>query len=193
MYIINLGHHVKLFFASDLHGSLPATQRIIELFLASKAEHLILLGDLINFGPRNPLPEGHNPIAVAELLNEHAESIIAVRGNCDSEVDQMLLSFPIMADYHIVLLPTGQKIFLTHGHIYNAEKRPLLRKGDIIAHGHTHITVAEWQGEHIIFNPGSTTFPRIVGKKPSYGLLDELTLSVYDFDGNTLNSIDLSS
>jgi hypothetical protein len=182
---------VKLFFASDLHGSLPATQRMIELFLASKAEHLILLGDLINFGPRNPLPEGHNPIAVAELLNEHAESIIAVRGNCDSEVDQMLLSFPIMSDYNIVLLPTGQKLFLTHGHIYNAEKRPLLKRGDVIVHGHTHVSVAEWQGDQIIFNPGSTTFPRNEGDRASYGLLDETHLSVLDFEGNILNSIDL--
>ena len=182
---------MKLFFASDLHGSLPATRRVIDTFLASNADHLILLGDLINFGPRNPLPEGHNPLAVAELLNQYAESIIAVRGNCDSEVDQMLLSFPIMSDYNIVLLPTGKKIFLTHGHIYNADKRPLLKKGDIIAHGHTHITVAEWQGEQIVFNPGSTTFPRNEGGKPSYGLLDGTNLSVLDFDGNILNSIEL--
>lgn len=182
---------MKLFFASDLHGSFPATQRVIDTFLASKADHLILLGDLINFGPRNPIPEGHNPLAVAELLNQYAESIIAVRGNCDSEVDQMLLSFPIMSDYNIVLLPTGKKIFLTHGHIYNADKRPLLKKGDIIAHGHTHITVAEWQGEQIIFNPGSTTFPRNEGGKPSYGLLDGTNLSVLDFDGNILNYIEL--
>ncbi|WP_300178163.1 phosphodiesterase [uncultured Aliivibrio sp.] len=182
---------MKLFFASDLHGSFPATQRVIDTFLASKADHLILLGDLINFGPRNPIPEGHNPLAVAELLNQYAESIIAVRGNCDSEVDQMLLSFPIMSDYNIVLLPTGEKIFLTHGHIYNADKRPLLKKGDIIAHGHTHITVAEWQGEQIIFNPGSTTFPRNEGGKPSYGLLDGTNLSVLDFDGNILNYIEL--
>ncbi|MDD9173264.1 MULTISPECIES: phosphodiesterase [Aliivibrio] len=182
---------MKLFFASDLHGSLTATQRMIDAFTASKADHLILLGDLINFGPRNPIPEGHNPIAVAELLNQYAESIIAVRGNCDSEVDQMLLSFPIMSDYNIVLLPTGQKLFLTHGHIYNADKRPLLKKGDIIVHGHTHITVAEWQGEQIIFNPGSTTFPRNEDGKPSYGLLDDSCLSVLDFDGNVLNSIEL--
>ncbi|WP_375322015.1 phosphodiesterase [Aliivibrio logei] len=182
---------MKLFFASDLHGSLPATQRVIDTFLASKADHLILLGDLINFGPRNPIPEGHNPIGVAELLNQYAESIIAVRGNCDSEVDQMLLSFPIMSDYNIVLLPTGKKIFLTHGYIFNADKRPLLKKGDVIAHGHTHITVAEWQGEQIIFNPGSTTFPRNDSGKPSYGLLDGTNLSVLDFDGNILNSIEL--
>lgn len=103
----------------------------------------------------------------------------------------MLLSFPIMSDYTIVLLPTGQKLFLTHGHIYNADKRPLLKKGDIIAHGHTHITVAEWQGEQIIFNPGSTTFPRGEDSKPSYGLLHDSRLSVLDFDGNVLNTITL--
>ncbi len=183
---------MKLFFAADLHGSLTATQRMIDAFIASQAEHLILLGDLINFGPRNPIPDGHNPIEVAKLLNQYAESIIAVRGNCDSEVDQMLLSFPMMSDYHIILLPTGQKLFITHGHIYNAEKLPLLKRGDVIVHGHTHIAKAERQSDYLIFNPGSTTFPRGEESKASYGLLSDSTLAIFDFDGNELSSIMLS-
>lgn len=176
---------MKLFFASDLHGSLTATQRMIDTFVASKADHLILLGDLINFGPRNPIPEGHDPIAVAELLNQYAESIIAVRGNCDSEVDQMLLSFPIMSDYNIVLLPTGQKLFLTHGHIYNADKHPQLMTGDVIVSGHTHIPVAERKADYFVFNPGSVAIPRN-GLPASYGLLDGQNLSVVSFEHEVL-------
>ncbi|MGR5177902.1 phosphodiesterase [Vibrio parahaemolyticus] len=181
---------MKLFFASDLHGSLEATERVLEHYRQSGAEHLVVLGDVLNHGPRNPVPESYNPPKVAELLNKHQASIIAVRGNCDSEVDQMLLEFPMMSDYAWVMLPTGQRLFLTHGHLYNGEKRPALKRGDVIAHGHTHIPVAEWQGEQIIFNPGSITFPRN-GYAASYGLLEDNTLSVKAFTGEVLASISL--
>ena len=110
---------MKLFFASDLHGSLPATEKVLAQFDQSGAEALVLLGDILNHGPRNPVPEGYNPIAVAERLNQYAQKIIAVRGNCDSEVDQMLLSFPMMMDYAWVLLESGHRLFVTHGHLYN--------------------------------------------------------------------------
>ncbi|CAE6952760.1 Phosphodiesterase YfcE [Vibrio sp. B1REV9] len=176
---------MKLFFASDLHGSLPATEETIQLFLASGAQHLILLGDTLNHGPRNPIPEGYNPTQVAELLNQYSEHIISVRGNCDSEVDQMLLNFPMMADYAWLLLESGQRMFLTHGHLYNSAKRPPLRSGDIIAHGHTHVPVAEMQEEAVIFNPGSMTFPRNALPR-SYGLLDGKTLTVKTPDGEVL-------
>lgn len=89
---------MKLFFVSDLHGSLSATEQALALYQASGAQSLILLGDVLNHGPRNPIPQGYNPVAVAEKLNQFAQQIIAVRGNCDSEVDQMLLSFPMMSD-----------------------------------------------------------------------------------------------
>ncbi|MFC5076965.1 Phosphodiesterase YfcE [Vibrio thalassae] len=181
---------MKLFFASDLHGSLDATEQVLAAYLSSGAEHLVILGDVLNHGPRNPVPESYNPPKVAELLNAHSDSIIAVRGNCDSEVDQMLLAFPMMADYAWVMLANGQRLFLTHGHLYNAEKRPALKRGDVIAHGHTHIPVAEWQGEQIIFNPGSITFPRN-GYAASYGLLEETTLSAHTFSGEVLASISL--
>lgn len=115
---------MELFFASDLHGSLPATERVLLAYQQSGADTLVLLGDILNHGPRNPIPEGYNPPAVAERLNAFADRIIAVRGNCDSEVDQMLLTFPMMADYAWVLLESGQRLFLTHGHLYNQNKRP---------------------------------------------------------------------
>lgn len=150
---------MKLFFASDLHGCVPATEKALAEFEQSGAETLVLLGDVLYHGPRNPIPEGYEPAKVADLLNQYADKIVAVRGNCDSEVDQMLLSFPMMTDYAWVVLESGQRLFLTHGHIYNAQKRPALKQGDVIVHGHTHIPVAELDGEQYVFNPGSVTFP----------------------------------
>ncbi|EDP58467.1 phosphodiesterase [Vibrio sp. AND4] len=176
---------MKLFFASDLHGSLPATEETIKLYLATGADHLILLGDTLNHGPRNPIPEGYNPPKVAGLLNQYKDQIIAVRGNCDSEVDQMLLNFPMMMDYAWILLESGKRLFLTHGHLYNSSKRPPLREGDIIAHGHTHVPVAEVQDGVIIFNPGSMTFPRN-GLSPSYGVMEGNTLKVQTPEGEVL-------
>ncbi|MGV2990493.1 phosphodiesterase [Vibrio sp. E150_011] len=181
---------MKLFFASDLHGSVEATQRVLEAYQKSGAANLVILGDVLNHGPRNPVPDSYHPPKVAELLNAHASDIIAVRGNCDSEVDQMLLDFPMMADYAWVILPSGQRLFLTHGHLYNAAKRPKLKKGDVIVHGHTHIPVADWDEEQVIFNPGSITFPRD-GYAASFGWLEDETMSVKTFDGETICSIKL--
>ncbi|WP_367988425.1 phosphodiesterase [Vibrio sp. NTOU-M3] len=176
---------MKCFFASDLHGSLPATEQMLVEYKRSGAETLILLGDILNHGPRNPIPEGYNPPEVARALNEFASEIIAVRGNCDSEVDQMLLSFPMMMDYAWLLLETGQRLFLTHGHLYNSAKRPALREGDVIVHGHSHIPVAELDGEQFIFNPGSVTFPRD-GFEASFGMYDDGQLRVMSFDGDVI-------
>ncbi|MEZ8824884.1 phosphodiesterase [Vibrio amylolyticus] len=176
---------MELFFVSDLHGSLPATQRALDKFEQSKATTLILLGDVLNHGPRNPVPEGYAPVEVASLLNQYADSIIAVRGNCDSEVDQMLLDFPMMADYAWVLLESGRRMFITHGHLYNSTKRPALRASDILAHGHTHIPTAQLEDEVVIFNPGSVTFPRD-GYSASFGLYEQGLLKVQSFEGETL-------
>lgn len=107
---------MKLMFASDIHGSLPATERVLERFAASGAQWLVILGDVLNHGPRNALPEGYAPAQVAERLNEQASRIIAVRGNCDSEVDQMLLHFPMTAPWQQILTE-NQRLFLTHGHL----------------------------------------------------------------------------
>ncbi|HFZ8994281.1 TPA: phosphodiesterase [Citrobacter freundii] len=167
---------MKLMFVSDIHGSLPATERLLTLFAQSGAQWLVVLGDLLNHGPRNALPEGYAPAQVAERLNEYAARIIAVRGNCDSEVDQMLLRFPITAPWQQVLL-ADKRIFLTHGHLFGGDNLPALQSGDILAYGHTHLPVAEKRGELYHFNPGSVSIPK-GGFAASYGILDDNVLSV---------------
>ncbi|WP_253383157.1 phosphodiesterase [unidentified bacterial endosymbiont] len=167
---------MKLMFASDIHGSLLATERILALFAESEAQWLVLLGDVLNHGPRNALPEGYNPAQVAETLNQYASRIIAVRGNCDSEVDQMLLHFPLTAPWQQVLLKNC-RLFLTHGHLYGPDTLPALAAGDVLVYGHTHIPVAEKRGEIYHVNPGSVSIPK-GGYPASYGLFDENTFSV---------------
>ncbi|MGF1716937.1 phosphodiesterase [Photobacterium chitinilyticum] len=181
---------MKLFFASDIHGCAKSTEIMLAAFEQSGAEHLILLGDVLNHGPRNALPAGYAPVEVAEQLNQYADCITAVRGNCDSDVDQMLLEFPMMADYNLVLLANGRRLFLTHGHLYNGDKHPRLRAGDVIVSGHTHLPVAEQKGELYSFNPGSITIPR-GDHLASYGLLEDNTLKVISFDGDVICSVSL--
>ncbi|NIY91741.1 phosphodiesterase [Vibrio diazotrophicus] len=176
---------MKLFIASDLHGSLPATEKVLSLFEQSEATTLVLLGDLLNHGPRNPIPEGYNPAAVAEQLNHYANKIVAVRGNCDSEVDQMLLTFPMMSDYAWVMLESGQRMFLTHGHLYNQQNCPAMGPRDILVHGHTHIPSAQEWEKGFFLNPGSVTFPRN-DFAPSYGLLEGNQLIVKSLDGDEM-------
>ncbi|WP_114193124.1 phosphodiesterase [Edaphovirga cremea] len=175
---------MKLMFAADIHGSLPATEKVLQRFHSSGAEWLILLGDLLNHGPRNALPEGYQPAAVADRLNAFAPRIIAVRGNCDSEVDQMLLQFPITAPWQQILMPQC-RLFLTHGHLYHPSSLPPLREGDVLVYGHTHLPVAEWQGEIACFNPGSASIPK-GGFAASYGLLEQGVLKVMTLEDDQL-------
>ncbi|CNJ82050.1 phosphodiesterase [Yersinia aldovae] len=167
---------MKLMFASDLHGSLPATEKVLATFGRSGAQWLVLLGDLLNHGPRNALPVGYQPAEVAECLNSYKEKIIAVRGNCDSEVDQMLLEFPIMAGWQQIIMPET-RLFLTHGHLYHPGSLPPLHRGDILVYGHTHLPQAEWQGDVVCFNPGSASIPK-GGYPASYGMFDKGALEV---------------
>ncbi|QMD25998.1 phosphodiesterase [Citrobacter freundii] len=167
---------MKLMFASDIHGSLPATERVLELFAQSGARWLVILGDILNHGPRNALPQGYAPAQVADRLNVLASRIIAVRGNCDSEVDQMLLHFPITAPWQQVLMD-NLRLFLTHGHLYGPENLPALNAGDVLVYGHTHLPIAERRGDIYHFNPGSVSIPK-GGFTASYGILDDNVLSV---------------
>lgn len=167
---------MKLMFISDLHGALPATETALARFADSGAQWLIILGDILNHGPRNALPEGYAPARVAECLNQFANRIIAVRGNCDSEVDQMLLDFPLMSPWQHVLLER-QRLFLTHGHLYNPDNLPPLAKNDVLVFGHTHLPVAEYQSSVCLFNPGSVSMPK-GGHEASFGLLDDDVLSI---------------
>jgi putative phosphoesterase len=181
---------MKLFFVSDLHGSLPATELVLEKYKTSGADYLVILGDVLNHGPRNPVPQGYQPAAVADLLNRYSDQILAVRGNCDSEVDQMLLDFPMLESYSWVLLENGTRIFLTHGHIYNSDNRPPLKAGDVLAYGHTHIPVAEKSGEQFIYNPGSITFPK-GGHVASYGIFEDGIFKVLSFSDEVLKQVSI--
>ncbi|MBS4702989.1 phosphodiesterase [Aeromonas veronii] len=166
---------MKLAIISDIHGSIIALERVLTQLEPWQPDHYLLLGDLLNHGPRNPLPEGYNPAAVADRLNELAPQIIAVRGNCDSEVDQMLLRFPITAPYNQLLIDE-RRWFVSHGHLYHPDEVQL-PAGSLFLSGHTHVPVLEWQGERVLMNPGSICFPR--GELPaSYGSYEDGVLRV---------------
>lgn len=151
---------MRYLIASDIHGALPAAEALTTRFHEEGADRLLLLGDLLYHGPRNPLPEGYAPAEVAKLLNGYADRITAVRGNCDAEVDQMVLDFPVLADYCV--LPAGEKlIYATHGHIYNLKNLPPLAEGDILLHGHTHVPAwTEFGQGNVYLNPGSLSIPK---------------------------------
>lgn len=180
---------MKIFIVSDIHGSYEAIEKVIHHFHREKAQQMVILGDILYHGPRNPLPKGHDPKRVVEALNEIKDEIIAVRGNCDCEVDQMVLQFPITADY-CVLLDQGHKLFFTHGHIYSEEKMPPLKKGDSFVYGHTHVAKAlTMQGVNIL-NPGSISLPK--GEiAASFAIYEDGIFSLYDLDFNLFESFQL--
>lgn len=156
---------------SDLHGSAAVCQQLLQDYVREKADRLLLLGDLLYHGPRNPLPEGYDPKRCVELLNEHRDQILCVRGNCDAEVDQMVLSFPIMADY--VMLQLGQRtVFATHGHLWHPEHPPLLPPGYILLTGHTHHAVCDIYPQFLYLNPGSPSLPKGTAHK-GYLILED--------------------
>ncbi|MDO4280111.1 MAG: phosphodiesterase [Peptococcaceae bacterium] len=151
---------MKYLIASDLHGSAHCTRLLLERFRQENADVLVLLGDLLYHGPRNNLPDEYDPKTVAALLNGAGDKIIAVRGNCEAEVDQMMLDFPCMADY-VQLFIEGVPFFVTHGHIYNNDHLPPIANAQtILLHGHTHIPADEQYLSHRYMNPGSTTIPK---------------------------------
>lgn len=179
---------MKTLLVSDIHGSLPALEQVLDFYRREHCELLCILGDILNYGPRNGLPEGLNPKAIAERLNLMASDIVAIRGNCDSEVDQMLLQFPILSDYTL-LIDGGRRLFLTHGHVYNEDRRPSLRTNALV-YGHTHLWKLERQGDTVVCNLGSITFPK-GGNVPTFGLYDDGRLSIHRLDGELLKELNL--
>lgn len=177
---------MKYLIVSDIHGSLPALEQTLDFYRKEKCEMLLILGDVLNYGPRNGLPEGLNPKAIAERLNAMADKIVAVRGNCDSEVDQMLLDFPILSDYAVVV-DNGRKLLLTHGHIYNKEKLPVWNF-DIMLYGHTHLWLIEQTERGLICNTGSVTFPK-EGNPPTFAVYENDCLTVYELSGKVVKTI----
>ena len=150
---------MKLLIASDLHGSAYYTELLLAQYAREQAERLVLLGDILYHGPRNDLPERYAPKEVIAMLNPLAKQILCVRGNCDCEVDQMVLSFPVLADYGFLLL-NGRTVYLTHGHVINKDKPLPFAEGDILLHGHTHVPACEDCGGFWYLNPGSVSIPK---------------------------------
>ena len=157
---------MKLLIASDIHGSAYYCRKLLEAYKKEEADKLILLGDILYHGPRNDLPEEYAPKEVIAMLNPMKQEILCVRGNCDTEVDQMVLEFPILADYGF-LYERERMIFLTHGHVFNENHLPMLKKGDMLLHGHSHVPVCREHEEYIYMNPGSVSIPK-EGSEHSY-------------------------
>lgn len=150
---------MKLMVASDIHGSSYYCKLMLEAFKREKADRLVLLGDILYHGPRNDLPKEYAPKEVITMLNEMKDKILCIRGNCDTEVDQMVLEFPIMADYAAIMVNTHM-IYATHGHNYNESNLPPLQRGDILLNGHTHVPIYNVYEDYVYMNPGSISIPK---------------------------------
>lgn len=180
---------MKLMIASDLHGSAHFVKALTAAFAAERSDRLLLLGDLLYHGPRNALPREYDCMAVAGMLNALKEQIIAVRGNCDCEVDQMVLEFPIMADYAL-LEWDGAVLYATHGHIWNEENTPPMTRGTVLLNGHFHVPAARrHDGWHYI-NPGSTSIPKD-GSPESYLILEHNVFTWKDMNGKAYQTYSL--
>ena len=168
---------MKWLIASDLHGSAAAVARLMDNYEKEKADRLLLLGDLLYHGPRNDLPERYGPKSVIEQLNVKKNVILSVRGNCDAEVDAVVLQFPIEADYAYIC-DGYATLFATHGHLYGPENPPCLREGEILLCGHTHVSALEKKNGFIYMNPGSVSLPK-GGGSCGFGYFDGTTLARY--------------
>lgn len=176
---------------SDIHGSEKALTKALQKFKEFNCDYLLVAGDILYYGPRNCIPDGHNPQGVASLLNEMNTKIVAIRGNCDAEVDQMLLDFPCLSDYALIA-DNGKRIFLTHGHVYNPQNMP---KGDmdILICGHTHLWNIERINQTVCCNVGSITFPK-GGNEATFGIYEGGSVGVYSLNnGKCLQEYNLDS
>ena len=172
---------MKWMIASDIHGSAVYCGQMLEAYRREKADRLLLLGDLLYHGPRNDLPKGYAPKEVIRMLNEVKEELLCVRGNCEADVDQMVLEFPVMADYCVLQLEDTGVVFASHGHVHNPQCMPPLKNGDILLNGHTHVPacekIADENGnEYMYLNPGSVSIPK-EGSSHSYMVYEKGTFT----------------
>lgn len=177
---------MKWLIASDIHGSAYYCEKLLSAFEREKADKLLILGDVLYHGPRNDLPVGYEPKKVIELLNNMKDRIMCVRGNCDTEVDQMVLKFPVLADYGIITVG-DRMIYATHGHKYGPDNLPPLQKGDVLLFGHIHIPKCYEEEGILILNPGSVSIPK-ENSEHSYMLLDGNKLTWKTLEGKEYNS-----
>ena len=180
---------MKYMFASDIDGSAYYCRKMLEAYDKEGASRLVLLGDILYHGPRNDLPREYAPKEVIAMLNERKTEIYAVRGNCEAEVDQMVLNFPVLADYCVLELE-GRTFYATHGHVYNEENLPPIKEGDILIHGHTHVLRADKKEGYTILNPGSVSIPK-EGNPPTYAIYEDGRFTIKDFEEQVIKEIAL--
>ena len=181
---------MKLVIASDIHGSAFWCRKLLELCQAEQPEKLILLGDVLYHGPRNDLPRDYAPKQVIAMLSEMKDKILCVRGNCDTEVDQMVLPFPILADYAVI--PVGSRLmYCTHGHHFNVNTLPPMQKGDILIYGHTHVPLLDVNDERVCLNPGSVSIPK-ENSWHGYMTLEDGHFCWCDLDGSIKMEYDIN-
>ena len=172
---------MKFLIASDIHGSAYWCRELIKKCAEEKADRLVLLGDVLYHGPRNDLPREYAPKEVIAMLNPMKNDIYCVRGNCEAEVDQMVLEFPVLADYAILDLGKTA-VYMTHGHIYNEGNLPPMRDGDILLHGHTHVPKCVEHEHYVYMNPGSVSIPK-ENSHHGYMTLENGVFLWKDFEG----------
>ena len=177
----------RILVVSDIHGALSGAEAVIDAARVHGTEKILCLGDILYHGPRNDVPADYAPKKVIEIMNSLKHRIAAVRGNCDAEVDQMVLEFPIMADTNTFWY-AGRRIVMSHGHVYGPSHLPVLQEGDVFLSGHTHIPTAEKKDGIFLLNPGSVSLPK-QNHPASYGLLDEEGFRIFRLDHSLYMSI----
>ncbi|MCD8117014.1 MAG: phosphodiesterase [Oscillospiraceae bacterium] len=182
---------MKYIIASDLHGAAQCVQKLADAFSRHQADYMLLLGDLLYHGPRNALPDQYGPKRAIELLNGLADRLICVRGNCEAEVDQQVLDFPVTADYGW-LVEDGRRLFMTHGHLYSPDLPPsFLARGEVVLSGHTHVPAWQEREGRWFLNPGSVSIPK-KGSPNSYMTLEGSTFTWYTLEGQPYRTLVLS-
>lgn len=179
---------MKLFVATDIHGSAYYASKVVEKFKQSNAQQLILLGDIYNHGPRNPFPRDYAPMKVAEALNGIASKVIAVKGNCDSDVDQMISEFPFVSEH--IISADNRRLYFTHGHVYNKLTPPITAtQGDAVFYGHFHLNEITQNNGVTFVNVGSTSLPK--DDINAYCIYEDDVVILYDFDDNVICKLSL--
>ena len=181
---------MRFIIASDIHGSAEWCKKLVDAFENEQAEKLLLLGDLLYHGPRNDLPREYAPKEVISMLNGAREELLCVRGNCDAEVDQMVLQFPILSESMLLYLD-GHLVFATHGHVHNEKNLPPLKAGDVLLHGHTHVQAMEDRGDYVYLNPGSVSIPKN-GNENSYMIYENGRFIIKNMEGSEIRNFVLA-
>ena len=182
---------MKLLISSDIHGDAICCQAMLDAFERENAEKILILGDILYHGPRNDLPEGYAPKKVIEMLNACADKLICVRGNCEAEVDQMVLNFPVMSDTASVYdSSTGIALYMSHGHKYSPDNLPPIPQGSLFLYGHTHVLSIEVKDGITCINPGSVSLPKNNNPK-TYATYERGHVEIKTLDGKKIKEIRL--